>query len=405
MLCHYIAAYVHRSSTSGTNNVASFGYEISDIIHNGNSDFVYHKCDKAIVCNSGTGWFKDADGNDYYAMFQYVGTPVGTNCCAEQLSRLIVFTKDVASLALFIQVLSKDWSNANHGEFISFRWVPTNQHWVESSSEQAKDMKTMILPHQIKDDFIHDMQEFFAAETSQFYTYHGIPYKRVYLLHGMPGTGKTSLIRAAAGLFKKNLYIMQLSLPRISDDDLRLAIANHSNGGIVVLEDIDMIFDKNRINMVNNSKITFGGLLNALDGICTAKGSVIVLTTNYIDRLDPALIRKGRVDVRVEFTYADEEQVLQIWNQYHPCSYLEHRFYDIVKSHRVTTCELQDFFAMNRKLTAFETLMKARDHFSNIDVDDCKTTDRVASPKRVTPLFYIMATMFFCFILNIVIRQ
>ncbi len=51
------------------------------------------------------------------------------------------------------------------------------------------------------------------------------------------------------------------------------------------------------------------GLLNAVDGVAAQEGRLLFMTTNHIERLSDALIRPGRVDVRLKFTHASQEQI------------------------------------------------------------------------------------------------
>jgi len=68
---------------------------------------------------------------------------------------------------------------------------------------------------------------------------------------------------------------------------------------IVVIEDIDALFGKDRASKNAKSPLSFSGLLNALDGVGAASGQIYILTTNLREQLDSALIRKGRVDFQV----------------------------------------------------------------------------------------------------------
>merc|ERR1711920_1139120 len=70
--------------------------------------------------------------------------------------------------------------------------------------------------------------------------------------------------------------------------------------------------------LIHTSDLTFTGLLNALDGVGRANGQIFILTTNYRDRLDSALIRNGRVDVHVEFTNAGDEQICEMFRRFYP---------------------------------------------------------------------------------------
>jgi chaperone BCS1 len=66
------------------------------------------------------------------------------------------------------------------------------------------------------------------------------------------------------------------------------------------------------------SRITFSGLLNAIDGVAAGEGRLLFATTNHPERLDPALIRPGRIDRRVEIGHADREQLARIFRRFFP---------------------------------------------------------------------------------------
>jgi mitochondrial chaperone BCS1 len=63
--------------------------------------------------------------------------------------------------------------------------------------------------------------------------------------------------------------------------------------------------------------VTFSGFLNALDGVASGEERIIFLTTNHIDRLDPALIRPGRVDLAVLVGDADAEQARMLFTNFY----------------------------------------------------------------------------------------
>ncbi|KAG6876014.1 hypothetical protein C0992_001369 [Termitomyces sp. T32_za158] len=127
----------------------------------------------------------------------------------------------------------------------------------------------------------------------------GIPYRRGYLLHGPPGSGKTSFIQALAASLSYDICLLNLSERGLSDDKLNHLLSNAPERSFVLIEDIDAVFNK-RVQTTEDgyqSSVTFSGFLNALDGVASGEERIIFMTTNHIKKLDPALIRPGRVDV------------------------------------------------------------------------------------------------------------
>ncbi|KAM3694343.1 hypothetical protein ACJW30_07G049800 [Castanea mollissima] len=152
-----------------------------------------------------------------------------------------------------------------------------------------------------KEMLINDLDRFIGRK--DLYKNVGKAWKRGYLLYGPPGTGKSSLIAAMANHLKFNIYDLNLSC-RYSDEDLRSILLSTTNRSILVIEDIDcgaVLDDKRR----EFDSFTLSGLLNIIDGLWSSCGDerIIVFTTNHKDRLDPALLRPGRMDVHVHMSY------------------------------------------------------------------------------------------------------
>ncbi|EME43025.1 hypothetical protein DOTSEDRAFT_72427 [Dothistroma septosporum NZE10] len=262
--------------------------------------------------------------------------------------------------------------------------------WSKTSSRPSRPMETVILDAKQKGDIIRDVNEYLHPASPKWYATRGIPYRRGYLFHGPPGTGKTSLSFALAGIFGLEIFAISLQEPTLTEGDLMQLFNGLPRRCIVLLEDVDaagLLRDgksgsedttkrkgkqgKNETKKDgekdqhgqkevaktdeeytlqytikelarelkalgapkggnkggNDNKasggghpyrapgtgVSLSGLLNAIDGVATHEGRVLIMTTNHPEKLDAALVRPGRVDLRVEFKRAMREQISELF--------------------------------------------------------------------------------------------
>jgi mitochondrial chaperone BCS1 len=128
---------------------------------------------------------------------------------------------------------------------------------------------------------------------------------------------------------------------------------------LLVLEDVDALFNEDRNNTQDGGLLSFSGLLNALDGIMSFNGCITVLTSNHIDKLDSALIRGGRVDRRFEFNRPTQQQLADFFCSYYPgaADSTVARFVDAVVSRKEgdearSIATLQQLFIAQRRESA-----------------------------------------------------
>ncbi|KAF9963337.1 hypothetical protein BGZ65_004205 [Modicella reniformis] len=186
---------------------------------------------------------------------------------------------------------------------------PYDSYWSSSSTRAPRAFHSVILAEGLKEKLLKDISMF--RNSAQWYHDRGVPYRRGYLLHGPPGTGKTSFIVALAGHLRMSVCIVNLGITGLNDQQLDQLLNNAPRNSILLMEDVDAALVKRKAGKAqeSNNNVTLSGILNALDGITAQEGSVVFMTTNHIRKLAPALIRPGRCDRKMIFDYADKYQI------------------------------------------------------------------------------------------------
>ncbi|CAN6203301.1 unnamed protein product [Urochloa humidicola] len=211
-------------------------------------------------------------------------------------------------------------------------WRPA---WRHVAFEHPSTFATLAMDPARKKEIMDDLDAFRNGE--EYYARVGKAWKRGYLLHGPPGTGKSSMVAAMANHLGYDIYDVELTSVS-TNNDLRKLFIETTGKSIIVIEDIDCSLDltgkrtadsdsdndndneatkkkkkkkKRRRKKVpghgdgGERKVTLSGVLNFIDGLWSACGGerVVVFTTNHVERLDPALIRSGRMDKHIEMSY------------------------------------------------------------------------------------------------------
>jgi chaperone BCS1 len=314
--------------------------------------------------------------HDLYALHQSVGQPVGTPGGVDIYTNLVLFASSETPhvLGQFCREMVALSERTRKGTVNVFEWNAAHTFWHRRAAVSTRPMDSVVLQSDTKHKLLADLEEFLGPDTRQWYHDHGIPHKRGYLFHGVPGTGKTSLIQAVAGKFEYNVCYIHLSHPRLTDDSLREAVNQSPKRSLLVLEDVDAVFGRNREKFIKDSPLTFSGLLNSIDGIGKADGQIFILTTNHRERLNPALIRNGRADVHIQFNYATDEQIAGMFTRFYPLTTgkLVHEFVrDLraaLRGREVSPAALQHFFIQHRKSTAARAVECVQDIVDELEM-------------------------------------
>ena len=256
----------------------------------------------------------------------------------------------------------------------------------------------------------------------------GFPHKLGLLLHGPPGTGKTSFIKCIAEYTSR--HIVNIPLARIKTnqelmdivfdmrykvDDEDLPVRLNFNEIVFVMEDIDCASDivctrdgkrsgKEEAAMLTrelteevemgelagplpqsgssvgeicdisvggekkkksgykdkhtNDKLNLSGLLNVLDGVVDTPGRILIMTTNHPEKLDPALIRPGRVNKRLFLGYMRPEDISAMVTRYFPGHSLTPAQEKLLPTERFTPAEMEQFCAEAETLNELMALIE-----------------------------------------------
>lgn len=186
---------------------------------------------------------------------------------------------------------------------------------------KRRPIKSVVLGESVTERIIADCREFIG--NPKWYADRGIPYRRGYLLHGPPGCGKSSFITALAGELEFSICLLNLSERGLTDDRLNQLLNNAPERSIILLEDIDAAFVSREETSAQAAafeglnRVTFSGLLNCLDGVASTEARIVFMTTNYLERLDPALIRPGRIDFKEYIGYCERYQLEEMFKRFY----------------------------------------------------------------------------------------
>ena len=243
-----------------------------------------------------------------------------------------------------------------------------NNTWNEDVFESAKTFNNLFFDGKKS---LKGTIDYFKDNKNWYYD-KGIKYTLGIGLLGPPGTGKTSLIKAIANYLDCHIVILSLKLIKTKRQLDKFFFENKYNSKneidsisfdkkIIVMEDIDCIGDiildrnkKGNTNVTDSSNktmnsndslklgdvirgvvemhsdandatarmltklsdeepITLDDILNVFDGIRETPGRILIISSNHYDKLDPALIRPGRIDVTLELTKASHNTISELY--------------------------------------------------------------------------------------------
>lgn len=221
--------------------------------------------------------------------------------------------KHIRNLREFINKLVKDGMHVADTKWKNATYMFNGMHFRRSSLIKRRSFDTVFIREEDKSLLISSVDKF--VNSKEWYKKHSIPYHFGIMLYGQPGTGKTSIAQAIADHLDTQLYVVKgddiLRLPdSLGADELNI----RSKVVVMLIEDIDCglnfeLLNRDSLKLSDDETRPKGmaALLNALDGINSPENIVYVFTTNHIEKLDPALIRPGRIDLKIDIKGVNKE--------------------------------------------------------------------------------------------------
>ncbi|XP_020157376.3 AAA-ATPase At3g50940 [Aegilops tauschii subsp. strangulata] len=271
--------------------------------------------------------------------------------------------------------------------------------WSPIGLQHPSTFDTLAMDHKQKQSIVDDLNRFIKRK--DYYRRIGKAWKRGYLLYGPPGTGKSSLIAAIANHLRFDIYDLELTGVD-SNSDLRRLLVGMTNRSILVVEDIDCTIELKQREEEDEEqskssstekkkaedKVTLSGLLNFVDGLWSTSGEerIIIFTTNYKERLDPALLRPGRMDMHIHMGYCTTEAFRILANNYHSIDY--HATYPeiekLIEEVMVTPAEVAEVLMRNDNTdVALHDLVKLL-KLKKKDASEIKTESKKTEKKDAT---------------------
>ena len=200
-------------------------------------------------------------------------------------------------------------------------------------------------PHRWEDLVLHDKNNVMQL-VNEFIHHQGVfakpcmQHRLTFLFYGLPGTGKTTALKTLSQ--ETGRHLVHIDLAHIHSnqalfdvffsEEMRLhdggprKVRVPLNQRIYVLEDLHTLSstvlhkpetdDRCILSADEQDRLTLGGVLNVLDGTLELTDAIIVMTTNHLDKLDPALYRPGRVNKIVNTKLLSVEQVGMLVTRY-----------------------------------------------------------------------------------------
>lgn len=307
------------------------GHDIKNFSINIDSD------DRSVILPSHGEFHWQHEGETFVITYHEEGKPVTGSHSPQYFSRFKVQHPNVSILKDFV-TKALTFSKPVDQKKIKIFVGKVRGYWEAFQTIYAQPIDMIFMDKAIKSSITSHIDTFLASQKKHIK--YGRPYKLNFLFTGVPGSGKSSLVKALAMNYERPLYIMGFS-KCMTDENLVDLISEIKDNSILLLEDIDAFFMDRKAVDVN---VSFSCLLNILDGTLNrGNGVITIMTANNPERLDPALIRPGRVDRIIRFDYPKRADIESAFVELTENSGGFEEFYKRIKNVRISMSGIIDY--------------------------------------------------------------
>lgn len=280
--------------------------------------------------------------NIFYMSYKQEGKPYGE--MPKYYTRMTIKHEDLQLLKNFVTE-GLSYINPPEKNKIEISTSHGKGYWERRSSTYSQTLDNIYIPVDDKNQIISTIDKFIVNK--ERYIKFGRPYKTSFLLTGVPGSGKSSIAKALGLKYNRRMYVLNFT-KSLTDDSLIDLFNDINDDSILLLEDIDAYFIDRKAQDIN---ISFSVLINCLDGaLAKGNGLIIIITANNPDRLDPALLRPGRIDKIIKFDYPKKKEIETAFysiTEQDPTNDIAKtnfaKFYEVIKSMRIAMSGIIDF--------------------------------------------------------------
>lgn len=275
--------------------------------------------------------------DEYEIDYLEEGQPVTGSRFPEYYKRLVIRNTDLNKLKTFV-TKALTYNKPLEKQKIRIYYGKSQGYWDSFDSVYAQSMDKIFIDPDTKKGIVDHIDTFIKMHAK--YVKYGRPYKLNLLLTGVPGSGKSSIVKALALKYNRPLYITGFS-KGLTDESIIDLISNVKDNSILLFEDIDAFFIDRKPVDIN---LSFSCLINILDGALNkGNGIITILTANKPEDLDPAMIRPGRIDRIIKFDYPKKSEIEAVFRDLVGEDANFEIFYQKIKNQKINMSGIVDY--------------------------------------------------------------